>query len=507
MKKMLVLALTLMMLLSILPPVQAEEAPPAMSEGATEQGVLPQPPEGGPGQDALPQPTEGGPGQDAPPQPPEGGMGGAAPSEYAAVYTATEDMRLTGELTSAEADENLLHVQAGTATVTNAQITRSSQSSTGGDAASFYGVGAAVLATGGTAVVSQSAISTDAEGGTGVFAYGDGVVSVSDTVITTRQNTSGGIHVAGGGTLYAANLDVTTYGESSAAIRSDRGRGTMAVDGGVYTSHGLGSPAVYVTADIAIRDAQLEATDSEALCLEGRNAVRLYDCSLKGSMRDLSQNDTTWTVILYQSMSGDSEVGKGRFEMDGGALESANGGVFYTTNTQSEFILRDVDITASRDSEFFLRVTGNANQRGWGRAGANGAQCVFTGLSQRMDGDVRWDSISTLDLYLLEGSRLTGSVVQDEACAGTGGDGYCSLFIDAESEWIVTGDSTLTHLYCAGDIRDAEGNAVRVVTADGTVLLDGTSGYTVTVDAYDPLCDTTGSGTLSATAPAARSDG
>lgn len=479
MKKLLALVLTLMMLLSTLPPVCAKETPPAMPVGGMADGT--------------------------PPQPPEGGMGGAAPggphsapTEYAAVYPATDDLSLTGALASTGKDENLLHVQSGTATVTDAQITRSSQSSTGGDAASFYGVGAAVLATGGTAVVSQSVISTDAAGGAGVFAYGDGVVSVSDTVITTRQNTSGGIHVAGGGTLYASDLDVTTYGESAAAIRSDRGGGTMVVDGGVYTAHGAGSPAVYVTADIAIRAAQLEATGSEALCLEGRNTVRLYDCTLRGSMQDLSQNDTTWTVILYQSMSGDSQLGKGRFEMDGGALESTNGGLFYTTNTQSEFLLRDVAITASQDSEYFLRVTGNANQRGWGKTGANGAQCVFTGLSQQMEGDVLWDSISTLDLYLLEGSRLTGAVLKDESCAGIGGDGYCSLYIDAESEWIVTGDSALTHLYCAGDILDAQGNAVRVVTADGTVLLDGTSRYTVTVASFDPICDTTGSGSLSA---------
>ena len=46
-----------------------------------------------------------------------------------------------------------------------------------------------------------------------------------------------------------------------------------------------------------------------ALCLEGLNAVRLYDCTLSGDMPDQAQNDNTWTVILYQSMSGDAQVG------------------------------------------------------------------------------------------------------------------------------------------------------------------------------------------------------
>ena len=36
-------------------------------------------------------------------------------------------------------------------------------------------------------------------------------------------------------------------------------------------------------------------------------------------MKDLDQNDSTWSVILYQSMSGDSEVGNSTFDMIGGS--------------------------------------------------------------------------------------------------------------------------------------------------------------------------------------------
>ena len=141
------------------------------------------------------------------------------------------------------------------------------EDSTGGDTSSFYGVGSAILATGGNLSVMNAEIGTDASGAAGVFSYGDGVVTVSDSTIHTLQGTSGGIHVAGGGTLYASNLNVLTEGASSAAIRSDRGSGTMVVDGGSYTSTGSGSPAVYVTADITISNASLTATGSEALCL------------------------------------------------------------------------------------------------------------------------------------------------------------------------------------------------------------------------------------------------
>ena len=410
-----------------------------------------------------------------------GGMSGQADS-YDAARSLSEDAAISGEtIESTGTDENTLLVTGGAVSVDGATVTRASDDSTGGDASSFYGVGAAILATGGTLTVSNSTITTDANGGAGVFAYGDAVVTVSDATISTSGDTSGGVHVAGGGALCASNLTVTTEGASSAAVRSDRGGGTLVVDGGSYTASGSGSPAVYVTADVTLSNATLTATGSEALCLEGLNSVLLTDCDLTGDMPDQDQNDTTWTVILYQSMSGDSEVGKGTFTMEGGSLTSLNGDLFYTTNTESEFSLRNVTLTAADDSEFLLRCTGNANRRGWGQNGANGADCTFTAAEQTMDGDVIWDSISNLSLNLTEGSVLTGAILDDESCAGEGGDGACALTIDATSKWIVTGDSVLTTLSCDGEIVDADGSAVTLAASDGTVLSEGTSAYTVTV--------------------------
>lgn len=300
-----------------------------------------------------------------------------------------------------------------------------------------------MLVTDGTLTVSDSTITSDAKGGAGVFAYGDGTAYVMDSTITTTQDTSGGIHAAGGGTLYAWDLKVETSGESSAAIRSDRGGGKMVVDGGTYTSNGTGSPAVYSTADIAVNNATLTANGSEAVCIEGLNSLCLYNCDLTGNMSDLDQNDCTWNVILYQSMSGDSEVGNSTFEM-------------------------------------------------------NGADCVFTGISQEMNGDVVWDSISDLDFYVTDGSTLTGAVVDDESNAGEGGDGYCSLYVDEDSSWAVTGDSTVTNLYAAGDIVDADGNTVTIIGTDGTIYVQGDSEYTITTETYSGSVDLSGASALSA---------
>lgn len=436
------------------------------------------------------------PGGDEQGAPGQGGPGGQSQGvdSYTAINEYIEDTTVSNEtIESTGTDENAALISSGAnVTLDNDTITRTSADSQGGDNSSFYGVGAAVLATDGTAYVKDGSVTTDAAGGAGLFAYDDGTVYASGTTVKTTQDTSGGVHVAGGGTLYGWDLDVETNGESSAAIRSDRGGGTMVIDGGNYVSNGVGSPAIYSTADIAVSNASLTANGSEAVCIEGLNSIHLYDCDLTGNMSDLDQNDNTWTVILYQSMSGDSEVGNSTFQMDGGSLTSENGGVFYTTNTESTITLNNVDINYNDENEFFLQCTGNTNQRGWGQSGANGADCHFTGISQDMQGNVIWDSISDLDFYLTDGSSLTGAVVDDESYAGEGGEGYCNVYISADSTWTVTGASTVSSLENEGTIVDSNGKTVTIQGTDGTVYVQGDSEYTITTGFYSDTADMSG---------------
>lgn len=466
------------------------------SQGQKPDGEPPEKPDGDNGEAPSGEKPDGEPPQGDGQGGPGGAPGGQSQGveSYDAVNDYTEDTTVDGEtLSSTGTDENVAHISNGAkVSIKNATITRESSDSQGGDNSSFYGVGAAVLATDGEAYVSNSTIDTDSKGAAGLFAYGDGTVYAANDTITTKQDTSGGIHAAGGGKLYAWDMTVETNGESSAAIRSDRGGGTMVVDGGTYTSNGIGSPAIYSTADISVNNATLTANGSEAICIEGLNSIHLFDSDLTGNMSDNEQNDCTWNVILYQSMSGDSEVGNSTFEMNGGSLTAKNGGMFYTTNTESTITLSNVGITYADDNDFFLKCTGNSNQRGWGESGKNGADCLFTATQQEMQGDVVWDSISQLDFYMTDGSTLTGAVTDDESNAGEGGDGYCNLYIGEGCTWTVTGDSTLTSLSNSGTIVDDKGNTVTVKGTDGTVYVEGESDYTVTVTSYSDKADLSG---------------
>ena len=131
---------------------------------------------------------------------------------------------------------------------------------------------AAFLAENGANItITGGEVTTDAVNGNGIFSYGNGtVVNVSGIKIRTSQRNSGGIQTTGGGVMNAENLDIETSGNSSAAIRSDRGGGTVTVKGGTYTTNGTGSPAIYSTADITVSDAALTANNSEGVVVEGK---------------------------------------------------------------------------------------------------------------------------------------------------------------------------------------------------------------------------------------------
>lgn len=138
----------------------------------------------------------------------------------------------------------------------------------------------------------NATVNTSAQNGNGVFSYGkDTVVNVSNSTIRTTKDNSGGIQTTGGGTTNATNLDVETDGNSSAAIRSDRGGGVVKVDKGKYVTNGSGSPAIYSTADILVANAVLRANNSEAIVVEGKNSVVLTDCDIIGNMTETYKDD------------------------------------------------------------------------------------------------------------------------------------------------------------------------------------------------------------------------
>ena len=450
---------------------------------AEENGQPPEPPSG----DMAP--PDGGNGQ--PPEmpggtPPDGapgggGFGGGTPPgggtsdfTYTAVTEITEAAEQADQTYQSEtADESALIINTGdVVTISNPTVIKTG-SSNGGDNCNFYGLNAGVLAMGGTTTnITGGIIETSASGANGVFSYGgnggrngaegDGTtVNISDTIITTTGDGSGGIMTTGGGITNATNLTITTSGRSSAAIRTDRGGGLVTVDGGTYTTNGLGSPAIYSTADITVKNATLVSNLSEGVCIEGKNTITLENCDMTANNTQCNGQATFHdTIMIYQSMSGDADSGTSSFTMTGGSLTSQSGHMFHVTNTHAVINLSGVKLI-NEGSDILLSVCDD----GWNGA-SNIAEVNADG--QELEGAILVGDNSTLTLTLTNGSSFTGyfSGEIENAKGETVSTeiGTVNLSLDETSTWTLTADTYITSF---------EGNAANVTGNGYTLYVNG----------------------------------
>ena len=432
-------------------------APPGMPPG---DGM---PPDAGGGDGRMPPPPGGAPGASA------------ADIDYSGAVTISARATQSGKsYSSRKSDQSALLVSTADAVTITAPTVSKSGSSNGGDSCNFYGLNAAVLVKdGSTCTISGGTIRSSASGANGVFCYGgnggrngaagDGTtVIISDTTITTSGSGSGGIMTTGGGTTKARNLTISTSGGSSAAIRTDRGGGTVEVDGGSYTTSGLGSPAIYSTADITVSNARLESKLSEGVCIEGKNSITLNNCTLSAENTRRNGNAQFLdTIMVYQSMSGDADSGTSSFTMNGGTLISKNGHVFHVTNTNAVLTLSKVTLVNEDSSGILLSVCADGWKGASNRATLNARQ-------QELSGTILVGSDSKLTLNLTDGSTFTGTISGNISNASgsniSAKTGTVAVTIDDSSTWNLTEDCSITSF---------SGNAARIKSNGHTVYVNG----------------------------------
>jgi len=316
-------------------------------------------------------------------------------------------------------DENALRITGASVILKNVEIMKEEGTSSSTENGDFYGMNAALLATGGARVtVEDSAVHSAALNGNGLFSYGKGtMISAKNVTITTEGSHSGGLQTTGGALTEAENVTVSTAGNSSAAIRS------------------------------------------EGAVIEGKNSIALKNCRMEGNMADTRvmggetiKEENVHTVMIYQSISGDAEEGTSAFSMEGGSLLSHKGDVFYVTNTDCTIHLDNVKIQNEDPKGALLRISGNSGSRGWGKAGANGGKARFTVQNQQMEGNILVDSISHLTMTLGKNSRWDGALLQEKNDQGYDKDAGADLTIEKGATWNMTADSTVHTLHNEGKI-------------------------------------------------------
>ena len=369
-------------------------------------------------------------------------------------YSATTSIKsnktiTSGSYKSTTNDQNAILASGSIKTsMSNISVSKTGDSD-GGDSTSFYGNNSAILAKDGASVTLKNVtVKTNSTGSNGVFSYGgsatttnnssDGTtINIKNSKITTEKDNSGGIMVTGGGVLNAVNLTINTKGTSSAAIRSDRGGGTMTVNKGSYTTTGKGSPTIYSTANIKVSNAKLTATSSEGVVIEGKNSVSLNNVTLTDTNNQLNGKSTTYkNIFLYQSMSGDASEGTANFTAKNSKITTNKGDTFYITNTTAKINLENNTIVNNDSEGNFLR----AQKDSWGNDGSNGGNVTLTLKKQKVTGNIVIDSVSTLSMKVKTSSYYEGTI------NGANTAKSIKLSLSKNSKIKLTGDSYVTSL-------------------------------------------------------------
>ena len=281
--------------------------------------------------------------------------------------------------------------------------------------------------------------------------------NIENVEITTYSDKSRGLDATYNGIINAKNVIINTNGQSCAALATDRGEGEVHVTNselntGVSKQSGRGSPIIYSTGNITVANSVGTAYVSQIACIEGKNSIELSNCDLSaaagGNRQDNGEYVDLGGVFIYQSMSGDADVGTSTFTAKDSVLsilsdsdyyESAP--MFHVTNTKAIINLEKTELNFG--SGTLLDVSGQSQ---WGTVGSNGGELTFNAKDETLDGNVIVDSISSLNMTLSSTSYVGAINPSDDF-------GQTDLIIESGSDWTLDGDSHISSLENNGEIN------------------------------------------------------
>ena len=278
--------------------------------------------------------------------------------------------------------------------------------------------------------------------------------TVKNVKITTHSDKSRGLDATYNGIINAENVIINTDGQSCAALATDRGEGQVHVKNsdintGVSKDSGRGSPLIYSTGNITAENTKGTAYVSQIACIEGKNSIELTDCDLTGYAQGNRQDGDTWVdlggVFIYQSMSGDADVGTSTFTAKNSKLSIAEDSsvygeapMFHVTNTACVINLDNTELNFG--SNVFLEVS---SQNQWGNTGSNGGVAEVNTDNEKIDGNVIVDSISSLT-WNMKNTEFNGAI---------NSTGNTTVNVEGGSTWTLTGDSSVSDLTLSGNIE------------------------------------------------------
>ena len=397
----------------------------------------------------------------------------------------------------------ILVTNTGSLKLTDSIVNKTGDTSTSGDDADFYGVNSAILVNNNATLdISNVEINTNSKGSNGIFVTnaattvdnssdsaqstdeqaqapdgnggggqpgqatveGSTEATVKNVKITTHSDKSRGLDATYNGVINAENVVINTDGQSCAALATDRGEGEVHVKNsnintGVSKDSGRGSPLIYSTGNITLENSAGTAFVSQIACIEGKNSIELTNCELTGYAGGNRQDGDEYVdlggVFIYQSMSGDADVGTSLFTAKNSQLKVAEDSpvykqapMFHVTNTACVINLENTEL--SFGSGVFLDDSG---QNQWGTEGSNGGTCELNTDSEDITGNVIVDSISSLN-WNMKNTKYNGAI---------NSTGNTTVNVGEGSTWTLSGYSSVSSLELTGNIEYGE----YTLTVDG----------------------------------------
>ena len=491
-KKIKICLLSILLLITSGIGIYAEDDNSSKEPPQGENGDMPEKPDG-----EAPGDMSGG---GTPPEKPDGeGFGGGANTQtfdYSGSYSGTltadgEEVSSSDETIEAtDSDQNAALVEnAGTLTIDGSTLNKSGDDDNG-DNCNFYGLNSIALAVNENSLlkISNSTLNSTSEGSNAIFATDSSKVYSYNNTISTSSDNSRGLDATYSGTIIADSMNISTQGNHSASVATDRGGGNISITNSTLSTAGSGSPLLYSTGDIEADNVTGTSSGSQIAGMEGLNTILIYNSNLASTNNAITGSDPIKNgVIIYQSTSGDAETSTGdlaRFEAVNSTLTTSidSGSMFYLTNTSANVLLSNTTLNFDSTNVNLLQVEGN-DANSWGKAGSNGASVNFTCLNETLSGNITVDSISSANIYLMNGTTYTGATSITENAVNTNQtDENITMNISSDSKWIVMGDSTVTNLNVedGGQIVDEDGKNVTIKVND-EIIAEGDSEYTITV--------------------------
>ena len=378
----------------------------------------------------------------------------------------------TGETyTSTNSDENAVQITGGTFTMTDCTVSKTGSDTSDEDGSSFYGINSAVYCGGSSSVlnISGGTVTTSTKGANGVFAYDYGTINISDVTINTSSNLSRGIHATGGGIINATNLTITTAKTNCSVIATDRGGGTVTVEGGTYTTTGDDSAITYSTGTITTTDITGSSSKGEIGVIEGDNSITYYNCNM-------TSGSSSRGLMILQSGSGDSEGYNGVITVNGGSLTltgSSTPLLEVPTLITATLTLKDVTLTVPSGELMYV----NYNTQ-WSTYGGTGTLNLTTDSTWTYTGAVNADSYSTAIVYVGSGVTWNGTI--------DSGNTALSTTVTVDGVWSLTGNSYVDNLTINdGAVVYTNGYTLNYSSLSGEGSIDSSGVTAITGDGDD----------------------